>query len=475
MNKKYLLILPNVYIGEPFIMGNITLQRFGSENEELTDNKNKDLLVNVQQMLINNGFSGIFTYCYFASTDSFQKIVLDMRKTMALFKYVVFEKHPELSLESLIYYLLESTKVGEEIPEMRYSLEGLQDGNRHIHFWAPGSREVVKRINYPQILYLDNEHLLIQEFNLGELKDTYIIAIERFNRTFKKNYDPVEDILNLTTAFEHILEEADTANLFAKSLIQAFGLELPNLGDRYMNLAKNLEEWGKEFYKVRGQVSHGNAFQHYTEKRSYEYWEDCFKWKHPNGTSRYINHNSIAKKIFKLIIEKLLKGGKIENGVMEGATPKMKSWMEQVEYQIIESDLEPLITPNEIYYRKLKEFVDSKEPFGILYYEIIWRIKQYDGTEEKSVLLYLLKHFLTLTESRFPDLKEVCDEIKKLIEGGKDTALMGLKTIKLSQMIDKKDSDKKVIDDKIVYNSNLSQFLEKVYYSLTHIAWQEKK
>jgi hypothetical protein len=468
MNKEYLLILPNIFIEKPFNIGNTTLQRFGSENEMLTDNKNREVLLNVQQMLINNGFSGAFTYSYLAATDKFEEIVLNIRKIMALFRYIVFEKHPALSLERLTYYLLKPVEIEEEIPQMKYSLDGIQDGNRHIHFGAPGFQEVIKRTNYPEILYLDDEHFLIQKFNVGELEDKYIIAIERFNRAFKENYDSTEDILNLTTAFEHIfkLKDGNKADLLANNLIQTFGL-------KGTSLEKTFKDWGKEFYKVRGEVSHGNAFRRY-EKRGYNYWEECFNWKHPDGTTGYISHTSIAKKIFQLLIERLLKGEKIDKSVAEKSSAEMKKWLEELEYRLIESEIEPLITPNEIYYKRLKELVDSNTPFGLPYYDLMSKIKQCDGTEEKPVLLKLLMYFLSITESKFPDLKEECAEMEKLIEEGMNIALIGVKAINLSQMIHKRDLHNKVFNDEKVYNFNLTQFLEKVFYSLTHIALVEK-
>lgn len=98
MNKKYLLILPNIFIGESLTIGNIILQRFASDNKMVIDVENKEILLNVQQMLINNGFSGVFTYSYFALSDKFEKILLNVQKIMALFRYIVFEKHPDLSL-----------------------------------------------------------------------------------------------------------------------------------------------------------------------------------------------------------------------------------------------------------------------------------------------------------------------------------------------------------------------------------------
>lgn len=468
MNKEYLLILPNIFIEKPFNIGNITLQRFGSENETLIDNKNKDLLLNVQQMLINNGFSGAFTYSYLAATDKFEEIVLNIRKIMALFRYIVFEKHPDLSLERLTYYLLKPVKIGEGIPEMKYSLDGIQDGNRHVHFPVPGFQVVIRRTNYPEILYLDDEHFLIQKFNAGELEDKYIIAIERFNRTFKESYDSVEDILNLTTAFEHIfkLKDGNKADLLANNLIQTFGL-------KDTSLEKTFKDWSKEFYEVRGEVSHGNAFRRY-EKKDYNYWEECFNWKHPDGSTRYISHISIAKKIFQLLIERFLKGEKIDKRVVEKSSAEMKKWLEQLEYHLVESQIEPLITPNEVYYDRIKGLVDSNVPFGQSYYDLISRINRSDITGNKSVLFDLLKYFWGITENRFPDLKEECDEMKKLIEEETNTALMGVKAINLSQKIDKKKADNKIIDDERVYDFHLSQFFEKVFYSLTHMALFEK-
>jgi hypothetical protein len=472
MNKEYLLILPNIFIGKPLNIGNITLQRFGSDNEMVTDVNSKEVLLNVQQMLINNGFSGVFTYSYLAANNKFEKIVLNVRKIMALFRYIVFEKHPDLSLERLTYYLLKPVKIGEEIPEMKYSLGGIQNGNRPIPPFAPGFQEVIRRTNYPEILYLDDEHFLIQKFNAGELKDKdkYIIAIERFNRTFKENQDPVEDILNLTTAFEHIFELKGNhkADLLAKNLIREFGL-LDGT-----SLKENFSKWSKEFYVVRDQVSHGNAFRCYDEKKGYTYWEEYFNWKHPDGAVRYVSHTFIAKKIFKLVIERLLKGEKINKSVGEKSSAEMKEWLEQIEYQLVESEIEPLITPNEIYYRRLKKLVDSDIPFGLPYYDLISKIKQCDRTEERSVLFELSMYFLSITENKFPDLKEECDEMKKLIEEETNTALMGVKAINLSQKIDKKKADNKIIDDERVYDFYLSQFFEKVFYSLTHIALFEK-
>jgi len=474
MKKEYLLILPSVFIGEPFTIGNITFERFGSEDNRLTDDKSRELLMIAQQMLMNNGFSGIFTYYYFTSEDNFQKILLNIRKVITLFRYIAFEKHPDLNLESLIYYLFTPIKMEVNTPEMKYSLEGLRDGSIQIHFWAPGFKEVTRERNYPPILHLDNEHFLIQKFNSNQLEEKYIIAIERFNRTFKETYDAIEDVLNLTTAFEHILEKADSAKLFSRSLVHALGLDCINVEPNSKNSIDNLRKWGKEFYQVRSEVFHGDAFKHYSDGRGYEFWEECFKWKHPTGTIRYVNHVFIAKKIFQLLIERLLSSGKIENDVVQKTSSEAKRWLEEVECRILlEDEIEPLITPNEVYYRKLKELVYSKESFGLPYYEFLWRIKRYDGTEEKVVLLYLLKHFSNLTEERFPDLKIECKEMTKLVEE-ENITLLSVKAIELSQKIYKKDFDKKEFDDEEVYNSNLAGFFEKVFYSLSQIAWLEK-
>jgi hypothetical protein len=468
MNKEYLLILPNVFIGSPFIIGKITFQNFGSDEESIAE-ENKDLLLNVQQMMINNGFSGLFTYSYFASDKKFDKIVLDVRKAMALFRYITFEKHPDLSLESLTYYLLVPMKMELDTPEMKYSFEGTEDGYRYIHFWAPGFREVISETSSPQILHLDNEHFLIQKFNTGELKDKdkYIIAIERFNRTFKYNHDSVEDILNLTTAFEHIFEKSDTAILFAKNLIQTFRLE-------NTTLAKFFTNWSKEFYKVRGEISHGNAFNKYSKMEGYIHWEECFKWKHPDGTIRYISHTSIAKKIFQLVIERLLKGDKIKNNEIADASLEEKEFLKQLEYKLSELKIEPLITPNEIHYRQLKELVDSNVPFGEPYYDLISKLKGCDGTEDKSVLFELLKYFLNITKDKFPDLEEECNEINALVTKNKNTALVGLKVFNLFKKIERIESNRKVFDDEGFYNFHLSQFFKKLYHSLSHIAWSEK-
>lgn len=146
----------------------------------------------------------------------------------------------------------------------------------------------------------------------------------------------------------------------------------------------------------------------------------------------------------------------------------------ELEYKLVEAEIEPLITPNEIYYRKLKEFADSKEAFGLPYYDLISKIKQYDGTEKKPVLFELLMYFLSITENRFPDLRKECYEIKNLITDKKEIAFIGLKAIELSQRIYKKKVDNKIIDDERVYDFYLSQFFEKVFYSLTHIALFEK-
>lgn len=223
----------------------------------------------------------------------------------------------------MTYYLLKPVKIAEKISEMIYSFGGLQGGIRHIHFWAPGFQEVIRRTNYPELLYLDDAHFLIQKFNVGKLEDKYIIAIERFNRTFKENYDSVEDILNLSTAFEHIFELKGKrkADLLAENLIREFGL-LDVL------LRENFAKWSKEFYVVRDQISHGNAFRCYREEKGYTYWEECFKWKHPDGTARYMPHTFIAKKIFKLLIERLLKGEKIDKGIVEKSSIEMKRWLE---------------------------------------------------------------------------------------------------------------------------------------------------
>jgi hypothetical protein len=470
MRKVHLLIIPDIYLEKPLTMRDLTLQRFGLENN-LIDSKDNALLLNVQQMLMNQGYTESFTYTFIFSDEKFEKVILYVRKIMAIFRYVIFGKYPDLNIESLTYYLVEARFTGGEKPEIKYILNGVQDGVHQINLWAPGFREGVRKVIFPNIIDLDCEHFLIQKFNSSELEDKYIIAIERFNRTFKQNYDPVEDILNLTTAFEHIFKlkgKGDKCRLFANRLIQEFGLSEDT------TLSKFFTSWSEEFYRVRGEISHGNAFQEYSEKRGHEYWEECFKWKHPDGTVRYINHASIAKRIFQLImIEKVSERSKIGENALETAPQEVRNWSKKIEQEIMESYVEPLITPNEIYYRRLKELIDSREPFGRPYYSIISRIKQQDGTEEKAVLLCLLKHFSNLTEDRFPDLKQECGEMKKLIEE-ENIAPLSLKAIELSQKIYRKDSDKRVIDDEKVYNSKLSQLFEKVFYSLSQIAWLEK-
>ncbi len=493
MNKEYLLILPSVFIREPFTIGNITFQRFGSEDDRLTDDKNEELLIDTQQMLINNGFSGIFTYYCFTSEDNFQKILFNIRKVIALFRYIAFEKHSELSLESLTYYLLVPIKMEVSTPELKYSLDGLQDGSSQAHYWAPGFKEVTRERNYPHILNLDNEHFLIQKFNSGELEDNYIIAIERFNRTFKENYDSVEDILNLTTAFEHILElkGSDKADIFADKLFKEFRLKDLYLEDEKRDkdrdkeekeeeessknalkiVASNFFKWCKEFYSVRGQIFHGNAFRRY-KKGHYDYWEECLEWKHPDGKVRYINHTFIAKKVFQQLIEKRLKGKKIKKEI--GLPEKDVGFLKQIEYELLRLEIEPLITPNEVYYRKLKELVDKNVSFGEPYYEFISKIRQPDGTEDELILLEILNHLLSSTQTRFPDSEKEFNELKQLVVEKKNTALIALRIFKLSDKIYKKESQQKVIGDEGFYNFYLSQLLEKVHYSLNRIAWQER-
>jgi hypothetical protein len=469
-SEEYLLVLPNVFYRQPLQIGNVHLRAFVSEDETEGDDENKDLLSNIQQMLINNGYSGIFTYSFVVAENQFQNLVLNIRKIMTLLRYITFIKDQRLSLECLTYYILKPHKFSHtEQSEMKYSLEGLQDGNLHIHFWAPGFEEVKKRVTYPEILQIDNENLLIRKFTAGDIEEKYIIAIERFNRTFKDSYDPVEDILNLTTAFEHIfhLKGQDKAELLSEKLIETFGLKCHPL-------AKTFKNWCIEFYKIRGQISHGNAFKHYKEERGYNYWEECFKWKHPDGIIRYINHSTIAKKILNLLIERFVEQDR-ENGVaLEETSQERSEFLEKLEQEIIVLDIEPLVTPNEIYYRKLKELLDSNTPFGLSYYDYITRIKQYDGTEVKSVVMELLKYFIKIIKKRFSDLEKECVEIKNLMLEEGETSLIALKAIKLSQKIRLRESTTKVISDESLYNFYLAQFLEKAYYTLTQIAWDEK-
>ncbi|MCK4224698.1 MAG: hypothetical protein KAX39_05925 [candidate division Zixibacteria bacterium] len=463
MNTEYFLILPNVYLHESCSIGEATFHRFGSADGKLGNDKNEELLKNIQQMLFNNGFSGLFTYYYFDSNQPFQNIVLDVRKIMTIFRYVVFEEHPDYSLELLTYYLLQAEKLPDEVAEMKYWLEGIQDGNQHIHFEAPGFREVTRRVTYPEVLSLHDGHFLIQRFDANDLEDKYIIAMERFNRTRKENHDHAEDILNLATAFEHIfkLKGTNKAELLAMNLVQTFELsESP--------LAGTFAEWSKQFYKTRGELSHGNAFEHYRKETGYNFWEDCFKWKHPNGSTGYRPHAYIASKIFQLLIERLL-GGQEAIRIKE---------LEQMltEYKIkplIESKIESLITYNEIQYRKLKELVDSGKPFDHAYFDLVSKIKQRDGTEDKSVLLELLPHFLNVTENRFPDLQKECKEIMNLL-ATENMHSIGSKVMKLSQKIKGKETDRHVMNDETVKVFCLWQFFEKAYLALTHIAWLER-
>jgi len=467
MNKEYLLILPDVFVATPTIIGEITFQRYGSEDDLLVDN-NMDLLLNVQQMLINNGYSGIFTYSFFQTNVNFHEIVLKMRKIMTIFRYVAIEKHLGLSLGTLAYYLLEPIEMKLDIPEMKYSLSGIQDGISDVHFWAPGFREVISEISSLQTISLDNEHFLIQKFNAGELEDKYIIAIERFNRTLKNDYDPVEDILNLTTAFEHIIElpRHDKAKSLANRLISELGL-------KDTPLEKYFIDWSKQFYQVRNDISHGNVLKRYTEKAGYNYWEECFKWKHPHGKTRYKYHSSIAKDIFKALIQKRLNRDKTMRDNTEDVSVKDKEFLKQLEYKLLELELGHLITPNEIHYKQIKELADKRTPFGEPYFELISKIRRPDGSEEKSILIDLLNYFLSSTKNRFPDLEKEYNELKKLVVEKKDTALIQLKVFKLSQKIHKKDSCNKVNDEERFHDFYLSQFFEKVYHSLNRFAWQE--
>ncbi len=406
-------------------------------------------------MLINNGFSGLFTYWYFDSVEPFQDVVLDVRKMMTVFRYVVFEKHPEYSLELLTYYLLRPQKFADELREMEYSLEGVQDGNRQVHFWAPGFKEVIRRANYPQIPALDDNHYLIQLYNANDLEDKYLIAMERLERTFKENHDTVEDIQNLITAFEHVFkpEKVNKADLFAKQIIGAFGLE-------GTTLAGTVTEWCEEFYRVRGEILHGNAFRHYTSARGFHDWEQCFKWKHRNGKRRYRPHANIASEIFRLLVERFLGG-------------RERLEIKQLEQMLTESEIEPLITPNEVYYSKLKQLVDKGHPFGNGHVDLVSKIKHRDGTEEKTVLLGLLPYFLTVTGKRHSDLRGECQTIVSSIATG-DIATIGLRAIKLSHKIKQSLADHMVGNDETVKDFCLVQFLEKVHFALTHIALAEK-
>ena len=83
-------------------MRDLTLQRFGLENN-LIDSKDNALLLNVQQMLMNQGYTESFTYTFIFSDEKFEKVILYVRKIMAIFRYVIFGKYPDLNIESLTY------------------------------------------------------------------------------------------------------------------------------------------------------------------------------------------------------------------------------------------------------------------------------------------------------------------------------------------------------------------------------------
>jgi hypothetical protein len=198
---------------------------------------------------------------------------------------------------------------------------------------------------------------------------------------------------------------------------------------------------------------------HYTSTKGFDYWEQCFKWKHPNGKMRYVPHAFIASKIFQLLIKRHLGGREILK-------------IEQLEQMLTESEIEPLITPNEVHYKELSDLVNSGIAFGEPYYNIIQKIKQCDGTEEKSVLFELLHFFLNVIINRYPELKKECEEIISLAKRN-DTRSISLRVFELSQKTRSKVTEPLVINDVTFMPLCLSRFLEKVYYQLTNIALRE--
>ena len=430
------------------------MQRFGGENGGSKGDNSEELLKNIQEMLINRGFSGLFTYSHFNSNEKFEDIVLNVRKAMTVFRYAIFEGHPDFSLELMTYFLVQPHKFADKITEMKYSLEGIQDGNQPVHFFAPGFREVTRRASYPEILALVSAHYLIQKFNDNALDDKYILAIERFNRIFKENHDPIEDIQNLITAFEHLFKpkKVDKAYLFAKHIIDAFRLN-------GTSSSGTVKTWSEEFYKVRGEILHGNAFMKYTPTKGFDYWEQCFKWKHPSGKMRYKHHALIASKIFQLLVNRHIGNRKILK-------------VEQLEQMLTESEIEPLVTPNEVYYRRLKELADLDKPFDHTYFDIIFKIKRCDGTEEKSVLFELMPFFLNAIIKNSPELKKQCEEIIALTQRN-DTHSMSLKLLELSKKIGNKVAEPLVINDETFIPLCLSGLFEKVFYQLTNVALRE--
>jgi hypothetical protein len=467
MENEYILLIPDVLIHDPIAIGEFTLFQYGDKNATHPNSKvhDLDLLPNIQKMLINNGFTGYFAYSYLVSGEKFPKLVLKARKSMAILRYITSER-------TLTYFLLIVKKMSDNLPEeMIYALYGFKNGNTGVHFWTPGFQEH-SGIKIPENLKFNSEHFLLKKFNQNELSDKFIIAIERFNRTSKADYDSVEDILNLTTAFEHLipLGKGDHKNKkFAGFLIKELSLEKSSL-------ALQFRKWAEEFYELRNQISHGNAFGYYSLPRyRFEYWEDCFLWKHPEGKTSFLFHAQIAKNIFELLLERLLTGGKINRSELEIPNEEAKKFLDEIETKIMENTLAPLIIPNEVRLKKLRGLIEQSVPYGNEYFDIISNMTStQDTTGDKNDIFFILKFFINEVERRIPVEKEKCQEILKLFENPEDVNLIGLEAVKLSSSLHRELDKKKIMDDEHVAVSYLARFLEKAWRCLVQIAWSEK-
>lgn len=449
--KDYIIILPNIMIHEPITIGSFKLEEYNPTIHT------SEVIANIAKGLVNEGITttrGQFVFYQFHSNEEFNKIVLDVRKCMTLFRYAVFESAAAPSLDDLSYYIFQIQKLTDEIPEMLYFLDGLLNGSHQVPLYAPGVKGDSHSSKCPVIINWPQNHYIIDKFNSGELEEKYIIAIERFIRTLKGDYDPVEDILNIITAFENIIELKEfkgstKAEKFAKSLLNELNIE-------NSSIAQSFEDWAEDFYEVRNEVFHGNAFNKYSKlKDEYDYWEDCFLWKHSEGKSRFISHTSVAKGLFRLLLERLVVGSRYNNDEID------RIWME--------GEVERLITSNEVHLKQLKGLVEQNVPYnntGHRYFDIISKMTySRDTTGEKEDIFYLLRFFLKELEEKVPEKKGVCEEVLELICSEADTALIALKVVQISQSF--RDHE----EFEIFY---LAQFFEKVYYCLSRIALSEK-
>jgi hypothetical protein len=464
--KDYIIILPNIVIYEPITIGSFKLEEYNPTIHT------SEVIANIAKGLVNEGIAtniikddspprSQFVFCQFHSNEEFNKIVLDVRKCMALFRYAVFEDTKRLasapSLDDMGYYILHIQniqKFTDKIPEMLYSLNGLKNGNQGVYYYVPGVKRDSYSLKWPISINWAKGHYLVEKFNSGELEEKYIIAIERFNRTFKGDYDPVEDILNIITALENIIElkkfkGSTKAVKFAKSLLNELNIE-------NSSIAQSFEAWAVKFYEVRGEIFHGNAFNRYSKlKDEYDYWEDCFLWKHPKGKNRFISHTSVAKNLFRLLLERLVVGPEVND--------------DEIDRRCMEEEVERLITLNEVYLKQLRGLVEQDIPYNNndhRYFDIISKMTGFrDTTGEKEDIFYLLRFFLKELGEKAPEKKGVCEEVLELLWKEADTALIALKIFKISQSLRGNEGFE------IFY---LAQFFEKAWRCLDRIAWSEK-